>query len=599
MNDRDTDCTRDDYGYNSIKSMFPLLRLKKYFRAYMYHYALGISALIIIDILQLIIPRVLKSAVDDLAAGSAGLSVLGRYFLIILLLALGIAIGRFFWRYYIVGSSRKIERNLRTDLYSHLLTLDFSYFDTHTTGDLMAHAVNDINAVRMAMGFGFIILIDIFILGVASLVMMLNISPRLTLYALIPFPVIAVVSTRFGRIIHRLFEKVQESFALLTERVRENLSGIRVVKVFVQENSEIDKFDLLSKDYIKKNVSLIRIWGMFFPLIMFLAALGQLIVLWLGGRYVISGLITIGSFVAFMAYLQILIWPMIAIGWAINLFQRGAASQTRINRILDAQPSIIGGQIHEGRVEGRIEFKAVHFSYHGKDVPALNRISFCIRPKQFIGITGPIASGKTTLVSLLLRLYEPQSGTILIDDRNIRDFGLKNLRQNIAYVPQDTFLFSDTVRANIAFGSAAADEQDIEAVARSAHIYKEIMELPRGFDTHIGERGVTLSGGQKQRIALARALLMKRSILILDDAVSSVDADTERKILAAITHELRNRTSIVISHRVFALKDAARIFVLDRGVLAEQGTHEELLKIGGLYKEIFKIQQLEMKLEGM
>lgn len=577
--------------------MFPLLRLKKYFRAYRYHYALGVSALIIIDILQLIIPRVLKSAIDDLAAGIAGLSVLGRYFLIIFLLALGIAIGRFFWRYYIVGSSRKIERDLRTDLYSHLLTLDFSYFDTHKTGDLMAHAVNDVNAVRMAMGFGFIILIDIFILGVASLIMMLNISPRLTLYALIPFPVIAVVSTRFGRIIHRLFERVQESFALLTERVRENLSGIRVVKVFVQESSEIDKFDVLSKDYVRKNVSLIRIWGLFFPLIMFLAALGQLIVLWLGGRYVISGHMTIGSFVAFMAYLQILIWPMIAIGWAINLFQRGAASQKRINRILDAQPSIVGGPIQEGRVEGRIEFKAVHFSYQGKNVPALNKISFCIRPKQFIGITGPIASGKTTLVSLLLRLYEPQSGKILIDDRNIRDFALKNLRQNVAYVPQDTFLFSDTVRANIVFGNA--NEQDVEAVARIAHIYKEIMELPRGFDTQIGERGVTLSGGQKQRIALARALLMKRPILILDDAVSSVDADTERKILEAITHELKNRTSIVISHRVFALKDAARILVLDQGVLVEQGTHEELLKSGGLYSEIFKIQQLETKLEGM
>lgn len=577
--------------------MYSLLRLKRYFSKYKYHYIIGICALIAIDILQLIIPRVLRSAIDELTAGVAGLARLGQYFMIILALALGIAIGRFFWRYFIVGSSRKLERDLRTDLYNHLLTLDFSYFDTHKTGDLMAHAVNDINAVRMAMGFGFIILIDIVILGCASLIMMLNINPLLTFYALIPFPVIAIVSTRFGRLIHRLFEKVQESFAFLTERVRENLSGIRVVKVFVQEHAEIEKFDVLSKDYITKNVRLIRLWGMFFPTIMFLAALGELIVLWFGGRSVISGNMTIGSFVAFMAYLQILIWPMIAIGWAINLFQRGAASQARLNRILDAQPSIVGGTFKK-RVKGLIEFKNISFTYVDKNVPALSNASFRIEPKQFIGITGPIGSGKTCLVNLLLRLYEPQEGTIFIDGRDIKDFAIENVRKNIAYVPQDTFLFSDTVRANIVFGDYTASDRDVEEVARIAHIYDEIMELPHRFETQIGERGVTLSGGQKQRIALARALLMKRSIIILDDAVSSVDAETEREILSAIKKELKNRTSIVISHRVFALQDASRIIVLDRGSIVEHGTHEELLKTGGLYSEIFKIQQLEMKLEG-
>lgn len=577
--------------------MYSLLRLKRYFSKYKYHYIIGICALIAIDILQLIIPRVLRSAIDELTAGVAGLARLGQYFMIILALALGIAIGRFFWRYFIVGSSRKLERDLRTDLYDHLLTLDFSYFDTHKTGDLMAHAVNDINAVRMAMGFGFIILIDIVILGCASLIMMLNINPLLTFYALIPFPVIAIVSTRFGRLIHRLFEKVQESFAFLTERVRENLSGIRVVKVFVQEHAEIEKFDVLSKDYITKNVRLIRLWGMFFPTIMFLAALGELIVLWFGGRSVISGNMTIGSFVAFMAYLQILIWPMIAIGWAINLFQRGAASQARLNRILDAQPSIVGGTFKK-RVKGLIEFKNISFTYVDKNVPALSNASFRIEPKQFIGITGPIGSGKTCLVNLLLRLYEPQEGTIFIDGRDIKDFAIENVRKNIAYVPQDTFLFSDTVRANIVFGDYTASDRDVEEVARIAHIYDEIMELPHRFETQIGERGVTLSGGQKQRIALARALLMKRSIIILDDAVSSVDAETEREILSAIKKELKNRTSIVISHRVFALQDASRIIVLDRGSIVEHGTHEELLKTGGLYSEIFKIQQLEMKLEG-
>ena len=578
-------------------SMHTLLRLKRYLNKYKYHYLVGITALIAIDILQLIIPRVLKSAIDELTAGVAGSARLGQYFMIILALALGIAIGRFFWRYFIVGSSRKLERDLRTDLYRHLQTLDFSYFDTHKTGDLMAHAVNDINAVRMAMGFGFIILIDIVILGCASLIMMLNINPLLTLYALIPFPLITILSTRFGRLIHRLFEKVQESFAFLTERVRESLSGIRVVKVFVQEEAEIDKFDVLSKDYITKNVRLIRLWGMFFPALMFLATLGELIVLWFGGRSVIAGNITIGSFVAFMAYLQILIWPMIAIGWAINLFQRGAASQARLNKILDAQPTITGGTLTR-QVRGRMEFKEVSFTYTGKNVPALSTISFCIEPKQFIGITGPIGSGKTCLVNLLLRLYEPQRGTILIDGKNIKDYAIENVRTNISYVPQDTFLFSDTVRANIVFGDRTASDHDVEEVARIAHIYDEIMELPHRFETHIGERGVTLSGGQKQRIALARALLMKRPIIILDDAVSSVDAETEREILSAIKLELKNRTSIVISHRVFALQDAAQIIVLDRGSIVQRGTHEELLRQGGLYSEIYKIQQLEMKLEG-
>jgi ATP-binding cassette subfamily B protein len=449
----------------------------------------------------------------------------------------------------------------------------------------------------MAMGFGFIILIDIVILGCASLIMMLSIHPLLTVYALIPFPLIAIVSTRFGHLIHRLFEKVQESFALLTERVRENLSGIRVVKVFVQEQAEIEKFNVLSKDYINKNVRLIRLWGMFFPTIMFLAACGELIVLWFGGRSVISGTITIGSFVAFMAYLQILIWPMIAIGWAINLFQRGAASQARLNRILDVRPAITGGTVSK-QIKGFIEFKSVSFTYANKRVPALNRVSFSIEPKQFIGITGPIGSGKTCFVNLLLRLYEPQKGTILVDGQDIKDFSIESLRRNIAYVPQDTFLFSDTVRANIVFGDHTASDRDVEEVTRIAHMYDEIMALPHQFETQIGERGVTLSGGQKQRIALARALIMKRPIIILDDAVSSVDAETEREILSAIKQELKDRTSIVISHRVFALQDAARILVLDHGSIVEHGTHGELLTKGGLYTEIFKIQQLEMKLEG-
>jgi len=577
--------------------MHELLRLKRYLKRYWVHTIIGVVSLIIIDLLQLVVPRIIKRAIDGLASDTITPGGLGYYFLLIMLVAVGIAIGRFFWRYLIIGSSRRIERELRTDLYTHLLTLDFNFFDYHKTGDLMAHATNDINAVRMALGFGLVILTDIFILGIASLAMMINISPKLTLYAIIPFPLIAILSIRFGRIIHILFEKVQETFSLLTERVRENLSGIRVIKVFVQEEAEIKKFERLSNDYVGKNMKLIKLWGMFFPMVMFLAAIGQIIVLGIGGRFIILGEISIGSFVAFIAYLQILVWPMIAIGRAINIFQRGAASQGRLNKIFNEKPGLISGNKKLARPRGRIEFKGVNYYY--KDNLILKDINLLIEPMKFMGITGPIGSGKTTLVNLLLRLYEPQSGEILIDGRNIKEFTIKSLRDNIAYVPQDTFLFSETIKENIVFGSGAARQEDIERVCHIAHIYNEIAQLPQGFETRIGERGVTLSGGQKQRIALARALLLDRPILILDDAVSSVDAETELQILSRLKHELEKKTAIIISHRVFALMDCHTIVVLDKGRIVEQGTHLELLKRKGLYREIYDIQQLELKLAGL
>jgi ATP-binding cassette subfamily B multidrug efflux pump len=575
-----------------------LLKLWKYLYRYRFHYCFGILALIVIDLLQLIIPRVLKTAIDELTSGTVEIRGLLFYALIIMIIAVGIAVGRFFWRYLIIGSSRRIERSLRTDFYRHLLTLDFTYYDNQKTGDLMAHAVNDINAVRMAMGIGLIILIDVFIIGIAALGMMVSISLKLTLYALIPFPFIALISIKFGRLIHRLFEKVQESFAILTERVRENLSGMRVIKVFVQETGEISKFTKQSEDYIKKNVSLIRVWGMFFPLIIFLASLGQVIILLTGGEYVIYGDISIGSFVAFVAYLQILVWPMIAIGWAINLFQRGAASQARLNRIFSLTPRIKGGRSDIKKIQGTIEFKDVTFAYQGKDIPALKNISLNIQEKDFIGVTGPIGSGKTSFVNLILRLYEAQSGLILIDGKDIKSIDPENLRKNIAYVPQDTFLFSETIRENIIFGNQNVQEEEIEHSAKIAQIYDEIMALPEKFSTRIGERGVTLSGGQKQRIALARALLMKCPILILDDAVSSVDAETELKILSSIKREIKSRTSIIISHRAFVFKDASKIIVFDNGHIAEQGTHKELLAKKGIYYDISKIQQIEMELKG-
>lgn len=579
--------------------MKDLFALFKYYRRYWPQTATGILALVVIDLLQLFVPRILKGAIDDLVTGRAAAGLLARYCLLIMLIALGVAVGRFFWRYLLIGSARKIERELRRDFYNHLTGLDVAYFDTTKTGDLMAHATNDINAVRMAIGFGLVILIDIVIMGVASIAMMITIDLRLTLYALVPFPLIALFSTFFGRTIHRFFERVQASFAELTERVRENLSGIRIVKVFVQEPCEEDRFNAMSLDYVKKNMDLIKVWGLFFPVIMSLAAVGMVVVIGLGGRFVLLNAISVGSFVAFTVYLQMLVWPMIAIGRAINLFQRGAASQSRLNRIFARRSAVLPSAGRASPVEGHIVFRNVRLTYGGKKEPALAGLNLEIRPQQFVGLTGPIGSGKSSFVHVLLRLYEPESGTITIDGQDLMTLAPEYLRAQIAFVPQDTFLFSDSVRNNIAFGSPDATPGEIEAVSRAACIYEEIMALPDKFDTRIGERGITLSGGQKQRLALARALLLDRPLLILDDAFSSVDAETERAIIAAVRAELRRRTSIVISHRLFAIKDADRIFVLDNGAIAEAGTHRELLSLKGLYYDIYRIQQIETKLETM
>lgn len=579
--------------------MRELFRLKPYFLKYRFRILLGVAALVIVDVLQLLIPRVLKQAIDRLALGQTTVRGLVGYAALVLVIALGVAGFRFFWRIFIIGSSRRIERELRTDLYNHITTLDISTFDVIKTGDLMAHATNDINAVRMAIGFGLVVLTDIVILGCMSLAMMISINPRLTLLAMIPFPLITFISTRFGRIIHRRFEKVQQLFSALTERVRENLAGIRVIKIFVQEETEIQRFGQLSREYIQKNLSLVRVWGLFFPAIFSLAAAGEVIVLGVGGRMVILGRMSIGSFVAFIAYLQAMIWPMIAIGQAINMFQRGAASQGRINRVLDLQPTIRDGGRKPDKIEGNIIFDQVTFTYAGKVQPAVDTVSFAVAPRDFIGITGPIGSGKTTLVNLLLRLYDFQAGSIRIDGHDLREIDRKFLLQHIAYVPQDTFLFSITIKENIIFGRPDATMEQVKEVCRVSQIYDEIMSFPQGFDTLVGERGITLSGGQKQRIALARALLLDRPILILDDAISAVDADTEKLIFQTLRRELGRRTSLVISHRLFAIQDARLILVFDRGRIIEAGGHAELLKKRGLYYKIHQAQQIALQLENL
>jgi ATP-binding cassette subfamily B protein len=381
--------------------------------------------------------------------------------------------------------------------------------------------------------------------------------------------------------------------------VRENISGIRVVKLFVQERPEQERFRAASQDYLDKNMQLVWIWGTFFPLITLVASLAQGIALWYGGGQAISGRVSLGGYVAFMSYLGILTWPMIAIGRAIDIFQRGAASQGRLNRIFETQPRIADRPDATGLagVKGQIEFRGVTYHHEGKTEPALSGVSFALQPMQTLGITGGIGSGKSTLVNLLLRLYQQQQGQVLLDGREVGEYTLPSLRSQVAFVPQDAFLFSDTIAENISFGRwPLASQSDIERVARLASVHEEILGLPQGYQTVIGERGVTLSGGQKQRIALARALLLDRPVLVLDDSLSAVDADTERKILDGLRAELEKRTAIVISHRIFAIQDADLIIVLDQGSIVEQGKHDELLEHKGKYYEMHQLQQLEREL---
>jgi len=573
--------------------------LRDYFIQYRWHLIAGLATLLVVDGLQLIIPQVIRWAIDDLTRGGIVRADLIKYGLYITGIALFIGFFRYFWRLMILGTARRIEEALRNRLFSHLQTLSLSFFQETKTGDLMAHATNDIDAVRMAVGMGLVAITDAIVLGASSIVFMVLIEPRLTLFAMIPMPLIALVTTRFSRLVHSRFEAVQASFSRLTERVRESLAGIRVVKAFVQEEREKKRLAQIGEEYVGKNLHLIKVWGMFFPLIMLLANLGTVIVLWLGGREAIRGAITPGDFVAFMTYLGILTWPMMALGWVINLIQRGSASLGRINKLLNTQAEIVDlPSIRPApKLEGRIEFRDVTFSYKEELPPALKGISFEVKPGEFMALVGRIGTGKTTLCNLIPRLFNPSSGRLLLDGREVQSIPLEDLRRNIGYVPQDTFLFSTTIRENIAFGNPRASEGEIAKAARIAQIDEDLRSFPMGMDTVIGEKGVTLSGGQKQRVAIARAILLNPQIIILDDALSSVDAETEERIWEEFGETLEGKTRIIVSHRLSSIKGADKIIVLHDGQVEEMGDHVSLLSIGGIYAEMYRRQQIEEELE--
>ena len=573
--------------------------LKNDFIANRWRILIGLVALLIVDVLQLFIPRIIKYAIDDLTLGTMVPSRHLFYGLEVLILALGIGGFRYVWRYFLLGATRRIEKALRDRLFIHLQTLSPSYFSHTKVGDLMAHATNDIEAVRMAMSLGVVFLVDTIILGVLTIFFMVYIHPTLTLFAILPMPLITLITLLFSRAIHHRFEIVQKSFASLTERVREAIAGIRVIKAYVLEERERKKLSQLSQDYIQKNLNVTRVWGMFFPIILFFSNLSMAIVLNVGGRLTIFQSISTGDFVAFMSYLGLLAWPMMALGWAINVIQRGGASIDRLNRIFAETPEIFdaSGVTPRGPLGGRIDLRGLTFSPGDGRNPLLQDIYLSVEKGERMVVVGRTGSGKTILCNLLARILEPPQGYLFFDGIEIHEIPLEVLRRSIGYVPQDTFLFSDTIRENIAFGKRDATDKEIEEAARLAQIYDEIMRFPQGMNTVIGERGITLSGGQRQRIAIARALLMDPPIFILDDALSSVDIQTEEKILEGLEKFLRGKTSLLITHRIAPLRRADRIIVLEQGRVAAMGDHNTLLSQGGIYTDLYWQRQLEEELE--
>jgi ATP-binding cassette subfamily B protein len=567
-------------------------------KKYRWGYFWGTVSVLCNNCTAILFPLVIKWATNDLLHGvTAGKIRVYSLALVGLVFLKGIF--QFLTRWIVIGISREVEFDLRNDLFRRLESLSYNFYQKTRTGDIMARATNDLNAVRMLLGPAIMYSANTIVFTIAALVVMLKISPTLTLFVFAPLPIASIVVQYFGRQIHDRFERIQAMFSDLSSRTQENFSGARVIRAYAQEQAEIERFERDNQEYIDRSLPLVRLTGMLWPTLELLLSIAIVMTLWLGSRQVLEGRIQTGDLVAFLLLMFQLIWPVIALGWVINIFQRGAASMGRFAELLHEQPTISDAEALKTNgipqaIRGEIEFRNLNFAYNG--TPVLKDINLQIPAGTSLAIVGPTGSGKSTLVSLIPRIYDAEAGSVLIDGRPIREYPLETLRRNIGFVPQETFLFSDTLRENIALGAEGVTMEQVEAAAEAANIAQDVEGFPEKYNTTVGERGITLSGGQKQRTAIARAIIRNPRILVLDDALASVDTHTEDKILNHLRDIMQGRTTIFISHRVSTVRNADRIVVLHGGDIVEYGTHEELLALNGYYSDLYNKQLLEEEL---